>query len=100
MISELTLPGLIYEYTNTGAAPRNVRYASITAPGVVRCEVSVNSEVIEIVFAGQGGSHSWWQQAGGPLLPPDRFPNGLPPNSTLQIWSSGPAALRVDWYDV
>lgn len=50
-------------------------YASFSAALVVKCVVKrikpgppPVTEDVDTVFAGAGGSHSWWDGAGGPLL--------------------------------
>lgn len=88
----------IYEYTNDTDEVFEPRYASITARTVVACIVFVvapdgNTNVVDYVFAGNGGSHSWWKEAGGGLL---KYP--LKPGYTLRVEVSGPAAFRIDWY--
>lgn len=79
--------------------PVDVLYASVTAKSVVECKVYINDDLIDCVWAGNGGSHSWWGYGGiGKLIPPDRFPHGIPPGSTLRMNCSGEAAMRVDFY--
>ena len=92
MIYERTNPGVIYEFTNDSELTADVDYASITAPAVVRCNVAIDGKIIETVFAGAGGSHSWWTAAGGKLLR-----HGLTPGSRLTVEVSGHAAFRIDW---
>lgn len=91
--------GTLLELTNEREVPRDVVYASVTAREVVRVEVRVDDDLVDVVWVGAGGSHSWWTNGGGKLFPPDRFPNGLPPGSTLRVHSNGEAAFRIDWYD-
>lgn len=90
---------LLVEITNDRPLPRDVSYASITAPHVVRCEISIDDAIVETVFAGAGGSHSWWTPAGGKFFPPDVAPAGLAPNETLRVHVDGPCALRIDWVE-
>jgi hypothetical protein len=95
----MIVEGELFEYRNTSNSPLDVIYASVTALEVARFEISVDDEIIDVVYAGNGGSHSWWSQGGGKLIPSKYFPNGLPPNSTLRIRSNKKtAAIRVDWY--
>jgi hypothetical protein len=77
----------------------DVLYASVTASKIVKCEVFIDDNLIDCVWAGNGGSHSWWGYGGiGKLIPPDRYPHGIPAGSTLQMKCSGDAAMRVDFY--
>jgi hypothetical protein len=77
----------------------DVLYASVTASHVVKCEVFIDDDLIDCVWAGGGGSHSWWGYGGiGKLVPPDRYPNGIPAGKTLKLICSADAALRVDFY--
>lgn len=95
-VHEAAAGSVIYERKNEKDAALDVLYASITAPAVVRCEVRIDEDIVDVVYAGAGGSHSWWAQAGGKLIP---IPNGLAPGKTLRILVSGPAAFRIDWYE-
>jgi hypothetical protein len=88
-----------WSFENDSRKPWDVVYASVTAPDIVLCQVFVDNELIEAVYVGAGGSHSWWTNGGGKFFPPDVLPNGLPPGSTLGVSVSGPAAFRIDWYD-
>jgi hypothetical protein len=90
-IRDLT-PDAPYEFINDAEYPIHAEYASITARGVEQCTVMVDGAVVDRVYAGAGGSHSWWRAAGGPLTP-----NPIEPGGTLKITVSGPAAFRVDW---
>jgi hypothetical protein len=94
MIVQLA-PGQPYRFRNDGDSPRDVGYASLTAPTVIRCEVRIDGELWDAVYAGAGGSHSWWTSAGGKLLPHQ----GLLPGQELQVTTDGPAAFRVDWLE-
>lgn len=87
--------GVLVEYTHEGERNRDTQCASLTARGVVRCEVWVDTELIDVVYAGQGGSHTWWTMGGNKLLPV----HGLFPGQTLKVTADGPAALRIDWMD-
>ena len=87
--------GLIYELVNDRKVARDVVYASLTAPTVVRCEVWIDDKLWDVVYAGAGGSHSWWTMAGGKLLPPP----GLLPGQRLRIIVNNFAAFRIDWHD-
>ena len=89
--------GEILRVKNTSEEPWDVVYASLTAPELVCLELFIDDVLVEVVYAGAGGSHSWWTQGGGKFIPQD-YPNGLPPGSTLSAKVSGAAALRVDWY--
>ena len=86
-------PGEVISVTNDTALYMDVLYASVTAPTVTKIEVYLGERLHEVVFAGNGGSHSWWLNAGGKLL--DH--NGLDPGQTMRIVSDGPCALRLDW---
>ena len=88
-----TKGGVVYSYTNDTDTSVEPRYACVTAPGVVECAVAVDGELVDKVYAGAGGSHSWWKEAGGGLL---KFP--LKPGQTLTITLSGEGAFRIDWY--
>lgn len=87
--------GKLVDLTVAGEVTRDCRYASLTAPELVRCEVWVDGRLHDVVYAGAGGSHSWWTYGGGKLLPQQ----GLRPGQRLEILVDGPAALRVDWDD-
>lgn len=71
----------------------DVMYASVTAPEIVHLRIFIDDELWESVYAGNGGSHSWWQNAGGKLL----NHTGLDPGQTLRIECDGPCAVRLDW---
>ena len=90
----LALGETLLDYTNEGTLQQDPSYACITAPLVVRCDVIVDGITVDTVWAGGGGSHSWWTMAGGKLLR-----HGLNPGQRLQIKTSGPAAFRIDWND-
>lgn len=87
--------GVLLEYTHTGERNRDTQSASLTARGVVRCEVRVDNELIDVVYAGQGGSHTWWTMGGNKLLPI----HGLFPGQTLKVTADGRAAFRIEWMD-
>lgn len=91
--------GTILEVKNTSEYYWDVLYASITARVVIECKVFVDEDMIDLVYAGAGGSHSWWTNGGGKLFPPDIYPQGLPPGKTLRVEVSTEAAFRIDWYD-
>lgn len=93
MLYEIATGGVLLDHVNKTELSQDTSYASLTAPKVVRCVVTIDDEVIETVFAGAGGSHSWWTGAGGKLLPAQ----GLRPRERLVITVDGPAALRVEW---
>jgi hypothetical protein len=90
-------PFVLVDYTNDSDAPRDIYYASLTAPRVVRCEIYIDDVLIELVYAGNGGSHSWWSAAGGKFFPPDKALHGLQPGATLKVIVDGPCAMRIDW---
>lgn len=94
MLYETAGPGTLLDYRNKTDASQDINYASLTAPGVVRCEVRVDDDLIDVVYAGAGASHSWWAGAQGKLLPA----SGLLPGQHLQIIVDGPAALRIEWF--
>jgi hypothetical protein len=85
--------GVVYEYKNDTPNPVQCEYASLTAPEVIRCEIKVDDKVVDVVYAGRGGSHSWWSQGGGRLLS-----KPLPPGAKLTVRLSGQGAFRIDWY--
>lgn len=85
----------LVDLLNESDAPMDAVAASITAAGVVRCDIAVDGERVDCVYAGNGGSHTWWTQGGNKLLPH----GGLQPGQRLEITVDGPAALRIDWYD-
>lgn len=85
--------GGVYEVTNDGDAVCEPRYACVTAPSIVKVKVSVEGTLVDVVYAGAGGSHSWWKEAGGGLL---KYP--LKVGRTLRVEFSGACAFRVDWY--
>jgi len=95
MIYEATDPagGLLLDLVNARDAPCDCVAASLTAPGLVRCVVTLDGTPHDVVFAGAGGSHTWWTQGGNKLLPNE----GLKPGQRLTIAVDGPAALRIDW---
>lgn len=84
--------GVVYEYVNANDVSVDVEYASVTAPKVVRCDVTVDGRAVDTVWAGGGGSHSWWALAGGRFL---RHP--LKPGQTLRVKLSGKGAFRIGW---
>lgn len=86
-------PGTLVEITNDTDGHVDVNYASVTAPDIVCVEVFIDDRPQDCVYVGAGGSHSWWAQAGGKLLPH----NGLAPGETLKITTTGRCALRIDW---
>jgi hypothetical protein len=85
--------GEVYRYKNDTEAPVQCEYACVTAPKVIRCEVAIDRKIVDIVYAGNGGSHSWWTPAGGRLLC-----RTLQPGETLTVSLSGRGAFRIDWY--
>lgn len=93
-VGRLGKAGIVYEYTNTTDAPVQPEYACITAPEVIECVIAIDDEPVDIVYAGNGGSHSWWTAAGGRLMA-----RPLQPGSVLTVQLSGPGAFRIDWYD-
>ena len=84
--------GVLFDYTNENEEARDIPYASLTAPSVVKLTVTVNGEPVDIIWAGAGESHSWWAATGGGLLDVP-----LEPGDRLTITSSGPAAVRLMW---
>jgi hypothetical protein len=85
--------GVVYEYTNDTDTSVQPEYACVTAREVIECDVEIDDVLIDRVYAGSGGSHSWWTAAGGRLM---RYP--LNPGQTLRIRLGGPGAFRIDWY--
>ena len=92
-------PQTIVDVRNDGELARDVNYASITAPEVVKCELLIDDVVIEVVYAGMGSSHSWWTPAGGKFFPPYAAPSGLRPGSRLVVRVDKECALRIDWIE-
>lgn len=90
---------VLLDYTNDTGKPRDCVYASVTAPTVVRVEIEIDGALVEVVYAGNGGTHSWWTEAGGKLFPADSYPNGLPNGSRLIVRADNIAAFRIDWFD-
>lgn len=86
--------GLIYACVNETDSPIQCEYACVTAPSVIECAVTIDGELVDLVYAGNGGSHSWWTAAGGRLMC-----RPLPPGGTLEVRLSGPGAFRIDWYN-
>ena len=86
------LGGIVWDFTNTGETAREIRYASLTAPNVVRCDVRLDDTLVDVVYAGAGGSHSWWGAGNGPLIPDGT----LRPGQRVVVTVDGPAAFRVD----
>jgi hypothetical protein len=89
--------GTLVDVANNKGKFRDVVYASVTAPVVARIEVYIGTVLVDVVYVGGGASHSWWTMGGGKLIPPDRFPNGVPHGSNLKITSTGAAVCRIDW---
>jgi hypothetical protein len=86
-----------FEFKNEGETFREVAYVSVTAADITKFVVRIDETLIDIVYAGAGGSHSWWEASGGKLMPFDKFPNRIPPGSTLAIEADkNDAAIRVD----
>lgn len=86
--------GIVVAHINETEAHEDVNYASVTAPELVYVEVRIDGRRHDGVWVGPGSSHSWWTPAGGKLL--DH--NGLDPGQALEIESTGPCALRIDWF--
>jgi hypothetical protein len=89
VIFESTGPGVICEVT-AEKQNQEVIYASLTAPAVVRCEVYLEDKLVDVVFAGAGGSHSWWAGASAPLV------KIMQKGQRLKVVVDGPAAFRID----
>jgi hypothetical protein len=95
----MIVTGKLLEWRNERENFADVLYASVTAKDVVRCDVFIEEQLIDSVWAGNGGSHSWWGYGGiGKLIPPDKYPNGIPPNKRLRMVCTGDACMRVDFY--
>lgn len=86
--------GLLFQWLNDTGRDWLPEYASITAPEVCGCSVKVDGSEVDFVYAGGGGSHSWWSAAGGRLI---RYP--LKPGQTLSIETDADASFRIDWYE-
>jgi len=84
------LGGTAWDYTNQSSASQEVVYASLTAPAVVKATVTLNGATVDIVYAGAGGTHSWWRGSSGGLLP---MP--LAPGDRVVVSVSGPCAFRA-----
>ena len=69
---------------------QEIIYASVTAPSIVRCEVRRGDKIVDIVFAGAGGSHSWWAGAAAPMM------RDLLKGEKIEVSVDGPAAFRID----
>lgn len=82
-----------YFVTNEDEASCEPRYACVTAPVVIKVRVTVDGTLVDQIWAGNGGSHSWWKEAGGGLL---KYP--LKPGQTLGFHCDGECAVRIDWY--
>lgn len=85
--------GTVLEWKNDSGNHKDINYACVTAPEMCYVEILIDGVPFDGVHVGPGSSHSWWTQAGGKLL--DH--NGLDPDQTLTITSTGPCALRIDW---
>lgn len=83
------LGGALFEVEAT-KENQEVIYASITARTVVRCEVYLDDDLIDVVYAGAGGSHSWWAGASAPMTP------ALKVGQKVKVIVDGPAAFRID----
>lgn len=86
--------GTVYSYENTTDAPVQPEYAELTAPRVCCLEAFVDGTRTTKAWAGGGGAHSWWTEAGGRFL---RYP--LKPGQTLTVTLSDEGCFRIDWYD-
>jgi len=89
-----TLMSYLHPLTDLSAL--YIPYASFTAALVAKAVVQLtrnlgSMEVIDTVFAGAGGTHSWWEGAGGPLL------EGLPlqPGDKLEVIVTAPSVTEV-----
>ncbi len=85
--------GVLLDYVNDTEAARFIPYASVTAPQLVRVEVWVDGERVDAVYAGNGGSHSWWASSGGCLVPSGSLLRG----QRLRVIADHPCAFRLDW---
>jgi hypothetical protein len=92
------LGGTIFDYTNGDTVSHQIPYACLTAPAVVRCDVSLNGVVRNTVFAGAGSTHSWWAGAAGPLVNTGQGGGicTLVPGDHLTVTVNAPAAFRID----
>lgn len=85
------VPGRVFEFKpDPDRVPQHINYASVTAPGIVRVEVRVSGKIVDVVYAGNGGSHSWWASGGGPLC------EALGAEDVLEVFASGKCAFRFD----
>ena len=93
MVTEViaALGGTAWDYTNTTSVTQEIVYASLTAPAVVRCAITLNGTIVETVFAGAGGSHSWWRGSSSGLLA-----GPLQPGDRVVVTVNGPSAFRAD----
>ena len=73
----MIVDGEYLKWTNESEGARDVVCASVTAEAVTKCEVFISDEgkttLLDVVHAGNGGSHSWSANGGGKLIPPDAF---------------------------
>ncbi len=83
--------GTVLSYHHKGNQDCLVRYAHATSPVPVKLWITVNKELIDIVYIG-AGVFSWWQQGATAML---RRP--LKDGDHLEVQSDGPCALRIDW---
>lgn len=75
-----------------------VIYASLTAPAIVRCEVRLNGELVDVAYAGNGGSHSWWASGQGGLVPGTKDKRWiLNAGEHLTVTANGQCAFRADF---
>jgi hypothetical protein len=99
MIHEFPEGGGELVIENETKKSRDVVYASVTAPKLARVEVRIDDEICDVVYVGNGSSHSWWTPAGGKFFDPNKFPKGQKPGAKLVVKCDGRAAIRIDWYD-
>ena len=90
-------PGIAYRWRNDGREHMGCMFSCFTAKVVTECVIKVDEHIVDGIFAGAGGSHSWWFNAGGGLL---RY--GLKPGQEIvvEIVEGGPAWFRIDWNGV
>jgi len=102
MSAHLIDPQNPYLFENKADMILDVVYASLTScepRALVQffIERKGKRHLFELVYIGNGASHSWWTASGGKFFPPE-FPHGLEPGDILIIETTAPVAFRIDWY--
>lgn len=94
-------PWVAIDYLNETESPRDIDYASATAPGpcyivieITRADAGHTRAIVDGVHVAAGGSHSWWTGAHGKLLR-----RGLAVGERMRVIGTAPFAFRWDWMD-